>query len=148
MWFKNKIYKSILLFFSFFALVSCNSNEPKPIKLNSDSCDFCKMTIANGKFGAELITQKGRYYKFDDVACMIQFDKTSEVPSKVFFVNDYFKENELVAAEKSFFLKGGTINSPMRGNLAAFSSDKEQKEFQTKLNADPMTWQQVYDSYK
>lgn len=128
--------------------VSCNSNEPKPIKLNSDSCDFCKMTIANGKFGAELITQKGRYYKFDDVACMIQFAKTSEVPSKVFFVNDYLKENELVAAEKSFFLKGGTINSPMRGNTAAFTSDKEQKDFQTKLNAEPMTWEQVYDSYK
>jgi copper chaperone NosL len=136
----------IVLITSF--LVSCNSNEPKPIKLNSDSCDFCKMTIANGKFGAELITQKGRYYKFDDVACMIQFAKASEVPSKVFFVNDYLKENELVAAEKSFFLKGGTINSPMRGNLAAFSSDKEQKEVQTKLNAEPMTWQQVYDSYK
>ena len=29
-----------------------------------------------------------------------------------------------------------------------FLSFKEQKEFQTKLNAEPMTWQQVYDSYK
>lgn len=148
MWFKNKICKSILLFFSFIALVSCNSNEPKPIKLNSDSCDFCKMTIANGKFGAELITQKGRYYKFDDVSCLIQFSKASEVPSKVFFVNDYLKENELIAVDKCFFLKGGTINSPMRGNLAAFSSEKEQKKFQTKLNAEKMTWEQVYNSYK
>ena len=127
----------IVLITSF--LVSCNSNEPKPIKLNSDSCDFCKMTIANGKFGAELITLKGRYYKFDDVACMIQFDETSADPSKVFFVNDYLRENELVAEEKCFFLKGGTINSLMRGNLAAFSYDKEQKEFQTTLNAEPMT---------
>jgi len=140
--------KSLFIALITFLMVSCGSNEPKPINLNTDMCDFCKMTIANGKFGAELITQKGRYYKFDDVSCMVQFAKSSEVPAKAFFVNDYLKENELVAAEKCYYLKGGTINSPMRGNLAAFSSDKEQKEFQTKLNADPMTWKQIYDSYK
>lgn len=140
--------KSLFIVLIAFLMVSCGSNEPKPINLNTDMCDFCKMTIANGKFGAELITQKGRYYKFDDVSCMVQFAKLSEVPAKAFFVNDYLKENELVATEKCYYLKGGTINSPMRGNLAAFSSDKEQKEFQTKLNADPMTWKQIYDSYK
>ncbi|POS03109.1 copper chaperone NosL [Flavobacterium croceum DSM 17960] len=140
--------KSFLILLITFFVISCNSNRPKPIKLNSENCEFCKMTIANGKFGAELITQKGRYYKFDDVACMLQYTKSNQVLVKMFFVNDYLKENELVTAEKCFFLKGGTINSPMRGNIAAFSSDKEQKEFQTKLNAEPMTWQQVYDSYK
>jgi hypothetical protein len=35
----------------------------------------------------------------------------------------------------------------MRGNIAAFSSEKEQKDFQTKLNAEPMSWEQVYNSY-
>ena len=69
--------KSILSLVTILLLVSCSSSEPKPIKLNSDTCDFCKMTIANGKFGAELITQKGRCYKFDDVSCMIQFSKSS-----------------------------------------------------------------------
>lgn len=127
--------------------VSCTANEPKPIILNSDSCDYCKMTIANGKFGAELITQKGKYYKFDDVSCMIHFAKTSKVPAKFYFVSDYLQENQLVAAEKCHFLKGGTINSPMRGNLAAFSSSTDQLEFKTKLSAEPISWQQVYESY-
>ena len=140
--------KSLFIVLIAFLMVSCDSNEPKPINLDTDMCDFCKMTIANGKFGSELITTKGRYYKFDDVACMIQFAKSNQTPVNHFFVNDYLKENELFPAEKCYYLKGGTINSPMRGNLAAFSSDKEQKEFQTKLNADPMTWKQIYDSYK
>lgn len=135
-----------LILITFF-VISCNSNQPKPIKLNSENCEFCKMTIANGKFGAELITQKGRYYKFDDAACMLQYAKSNQVLVKMFFVNDYSKENELVTAEKCFFLKGGTITSPMRGNIAAFSSEKEQKDFQTKLNAEPMSWEQVYNSY-
>jgi len=140
--------KSLFIVLIAFLMVSCGSNEPKPINLNTDMCDFCKMTIANGKFGSELITTKGRYYKFDDVACMIQFAKSNQTPVNHFFVNDYLKENELFPAEKCFFLKGGIINSPMRGNLAAFSSINEQKKFQSKLNAEPMTWQQVYDSYK
>ena len=76
--------KSLFIVLITFLMVSCGSNEPKPINLNTDMCDFCKMTIANGKFGAELITQKGRYYKFDDVSCMVQFAKSSEVPAKAF----------------------------------------------------------------
>lgn len=95
--------KSLFIVLIAFLMVSCGSNEPKPINLNTDMCDFCKMTIANGKFGSELITTKGRYYKFDDVACMIQFAKSNQTPVNHFFVNDYLKENELFPAEKCFF---------------------------------------------
>lgn len=141
--------KSFLIALITIFLVSCGANEPKPIKINSDSCEFCKMTIANGKFGAELITEKGRCYKFDDVACMVQYvNENATSPIASFYVNDYLKDNTLIPVETSFFLKGGTINSPMRGNLAAFSTADKQKEFQTKLNAEIMTWEQVFNSYK
>ena len=36
------------------------------------------MKISDGKFGAELITSKGRIYKFDDMHCMISYHKKSE----------------------------------------------------------------------
>jgi copper chaperone NosL len=140
--------KSLFIALITILTVSCGSNEPKPINLNTDTCDFCKMTIANGKFGAELITQKGRYYKFDDVSCMIQFSKSSVVPTQFYFVCDYVKDNNLIPAESSFFVKGGTINSPMRGNCAAFSSEIIQKEYQKLLQAEPMTWKQVFNSYQ
>lgn len=131
-----------------FILVSCGTDEPKPIKLNADTCDFCKMTISNGKFGAELITEKGRFYKFDDVVCMIQFAKSNTVvPYKSFYIADYSKDNTLIPAEQSFFLKGGTISSPMRGNAIAFSSKNAATEFQVKLNAKLMTWKEIYSSY-
>lgn len=130
-------------------LISCGSNEPKPIKINSDSCDFCKMTISNGKFGAELITQKGRYYKFDDLGCMVQFAKSNTtVPYQSFFVSDYLKDNTLIPAETAYYIKGDKISSPMRGNLAAFSSAKEQSEFGKKLEAQSITWSEVFNNYK
>lgn len=141
--------KILLAIFITIGVTSCMSNEPVPIKLNVDSCEFCKMTISNGKFGAELITQKGRNYKFDDVACLVQFAKSSSVvPNEAFYVNDYLKDNQLIPAETAHFIKGGTINSPMRGNFAAFQSATQQKEFAAKLKAQTMNWSEVYDSYK
>ncbi|WP_211233875.1 nitrous oxide reductase accessory protein NosL [Flavobacterium limnosediminis] len=130
-------------------LNSCNSNEPKPIKLNSDSCDNCKMTISNGKFGAELITEKGRHYKFDDIACMVKFAKSgTTVSTKAFYVNDYLQDNTLIDAKKAFYLKDGSINSPMRGNRAAFSTQQEAEQYKTKLNAAPSSWDEIFNSFQ
>lgn len=139
----------ILSLITIVTLISCGSKEPVPIKLNVDACEFCKMTISNGKFGAELITKKGRNYKFDDVACMIQFAKSNTVvPYDAFYVNDYLKDNTLIPAETAHFINGEKISSPMRGNFAAFSSVNEQMEFKKKLEAKTMTWSEVYDAYK
>ncbi|WNM18498.1 nitrous oxide reductase accessory protein NosL [Flavobacterium capsici] len=139
----------ILSLITIVTLISCGSKEPVPIKLNVDACEFCKMTISNGKFGAELITKKGRHYKFDDVACMIQFAKSSTIVSyESFYVNDYLKDNTLIPAETAHFIKGEKINSPMRGNLAAFTSTEKQTEFGKKLEAQSMNWSEVYNAYK
>lgn len=139
----------VFALFTLFILSSCNSNEPKPLKLNSDSCDNCKMTISNGKFGAELITEKGRMYKFDDIHCMVHFAKSeTSVPAKLFFVNDYLQDNTLIPAEKALYLKGGTISSPMRGNTAAFSTQQEAEQYKTKLNATSTTWDEIYNSFE
>lgn len=140
--------KKIVLLFSSLFMIACVSNEPKPIKLNVDTCEFCKMTISNGKFGAELLTKKGRYYKFDDLSCMLLYAKeNANVQVQSFFVNDYAKDNTLIPAEQSFYLRGGSINSPMRGNFAAFESDKDQDNFQKQLNAKTLTWEQVFTMY-
>ncbi len=140
--------KAAFLLFASLVLISCMSGEPKPLQFNSDACDFCKMTIANGQFGAELITEKGRYYKFDDVACLIHFAKSNTVvPYKAFFVCDYLMDNTLISVEKCYFLKGGTINSPMNGNAIAFASKKEAERYQPKFNAALLSWKELYSSY-
>lgn len=141
--------KIAFILFTISVLNSCNSNVPKPIKLNSDSCDNCKMTISNGKFGAELITQKGRHYKFDDISCMVKFAKSGTVvAAKSFYVNDYLQDNTLIPAEKAFYLKDGSINSPMRGNIAAFSTKQDAEQYQNKLNAAPSSWDEIFNSFQ
>lgn len=146
--FRKKNINAALILMLLTTLYSCTSYEPKPIKLNVDSCDFCKMTISNSKFAAELITVKGRVYKFDDVSCMIKYAKANtNVDYKVLYVNDYLIENKFIEVEKGFYLKGGTISAPMGGNLVVFSSNEEAAQYQSKLKAQPSTWKEIFNSY-
>ena len=123
---------------------SCKTKEADPIKLNSDGCDFCKMKIADGKFGAELITTKGRIYKFDDMHCMINYHKEN-LATKIqsFYIHDFNQNNVLISAETAFYVKGGEINSPMRGNIIAVKTEKEAKNIALNYNASLISWSEI-----
>ncbi|MBK8517883.1 MAG: nitrous oxide reductase accessory protein NosL [Saprospiraceae bacterium] len=123
------------------ALLSCSPKGPEPIILHKDNCSFCKMSISDGRFGAELITDKGRVYKFDDLSCLIQFEKdNSEKGAQANYVHYYPSDNELIPAETAFYIQGGSLRSPMAGNIAAFKTEKEAMEYLTKLQAKKTDW--------
>ena len=139
--FKKSNTTAVLLVFLTFSFFSCAKTEVVPIKLNVDTCDFCKMTIADGKYAAEVISEKGRVFKFDDIMCMIHYGKeNANTKMAAHYVNDYTQDNVLIPAKTAFFLSGGTVQSPMRGGIIAFSSENEAKEFGIKLKAKPVTW--------
>ena len=142
--FKKSNTSAALLIFLSFSFFSCAKTEVVPIKLNVDTCDFCKMTIADGKYAAEVITEKGRVFKFDDIMCMIQYKKeNSNTKMTAHYVNNYTQDNVLIPVKTAFFLSGGRIQSPMRGGVIAFSSENEAKEFGIKLKAKQVTWEAV-----
>lgn len=144
-WYKRFMKsKATILLIPIFFLTACGSNEPKPIKLNVDACEFCKMPISDGKFGAEIQTQKGRYYMFDDISCLVKYCEENET-TKVsgYFVHDYSKNNQLIDATSAFYISGGDINSPMHGNIAAFSTQADALNFGDKLKAKAVKWNEI-----
>jgi len=64
--------KNIIKSASIFLLLSCSTGS-QPINYGKDNCDFCKMTIMDQKFGTEIVTKKGKIYKFDSDECMRNF---------------------------------------------------------------------------
>ncbi len=109
----------LLLFFS-----SCNSSTT-PIALGKDNCSFCKMPISDARFGGELVTGKGKVYKFDDAHCLLSFLQSAELKDEkktsVYFVN-FSGSHSFIPAAKALFLKSDTLRSPMNGNVAAFDN--------------------------
>lgn len=108
-----------------FLLAAC-SHGPEPISYGKDACMHCKMTIMDKHFAAELITRKGKVLKFDATECMVGFLKENPVivndVKSNFLVNDYTGPGQFYDARKCYFLRDGSISSPMGGNLAAFLS--------------------------
>lgn len=122
-------------------LISCSQTGAEPIKLHKDNCTFCKMTIADGRFAAELITDKGRVYKFDDLSCMVRYAKqNSKQYYRQKFVNDYSADNVLIDATTSFFVYSDKVRSPMRGDVAGFSTKEAAEKFAKEWSAEILKW--------
>lgn len=122
--------------------ISCNSG-PQPIKLGEDACSFCKMSIADNRFGAEIITKKGKVYKFDDMHCILGFMKANTINNKdireIYFVN-FEEPHNFILASKAFLLKSNELHSPMGGNVASFDNETKLKEAAQKTKGEIVTW--------
>jgi len=136
---RSKVVFNSAIFASMF-FISCSPVGPEPIKINADHCDNCKMMISDIHFASELITDKGRIYKFDDVICMLQYMDNHEFQYKSILVSDYNSPNELHEATKLCFVKSGKFKSPMGGNVAAFINEAIAAQQATDNNVEVMEW--------
>ena len=133
------------LFFTCFALVgllSC-STKPEAIVFGEDHCHFCKMTVVDEKFGAELVTTKGKVYKFDDVKCFLDYYKSSSGTQETYqhiLVVDFAGQGNLIDATHALFLSSPEIRSPMNGQVAAFQSKPDMDEANKQWNGNYVSW--------
>ena len=140
--------KLIYLFISAVAgtlLLSCNT-KPEPFKYGKDICHICKMGIIDPKFGCEVITNKGKVYKFDDVICTVRFLKSGAVKEshiKKTVVINFEKENDFLDITTSFFITAPEIKSPMGSNAAAFRDSATAEKFITRQKGQILSWSEL-----
>ncbi|MEO7522727.1 MAG: nitrous oxide reductase accessory protein NosL, partial [Ferruginibacter sp.] len=139
---------SIIAFLILTSIASC-STAPQPIKTGSDQCSFCKMTISDARFGAEIITLKGKVYKFDDAHCILAYLKSNELKPgtiKNIYLVDFCDEHQLLNVDRSYLLQADSLRSPMGGNIAAFSDTDSLKIVKERLNGKNVDWDQLKKS--
>jgi copper chaperone NosL len=120
---KGNIALSSTMAFAFLITVtSCNAG-PEALKTGVDNCYFCKMTISDARFGAEIVTKKGKIYKFDDTHCILNYLKTKDIELaniKNIYLTNYCGSHQLLDVKNVVLLKAEELRSPMGGNTAAF----------------------------
>ena len=142
---KTKKIHASLFMLVIVVLTSCGNKEPQAIKLNSDNCDYCKMSISDPRFGCELITEKARVYKFDDVNCMMSFkaENAEKIKNADYFVSDFLSPNTLKAANILQFIEGEKVGSPMGGNIAAFANNDSATFYKDLLKCNSLNWADI-----
>ncbi len=124
-------------------LFSCRGEKPEPIKLGEDVCEYCKMVIADGKFAAEVITKKGKVYKFDAIECMVGYFNENEEEIKMAYVANFLNPEEFIPAEKAVYLKSPDIRSPMGMNLSAYKGEEEAKKVLEGKQGELLRWESL-----
>ena len=133
-----------------FMMLAC-STEPQPLEFGKDGCHACKMTLVDKKFGAEIVTTKGKVYKFDDVNCMITFIATSVLDERDIahrLVIDFTNPEKFVDTNQAFFLKSENVKSPMASQVAAFSKKEDLEKVTKELGGVYLVWGELVTQFK
>ena len=121
--------------------ISCKV-APEAIEYGKDQCSFCKMNIVDQTHSAQLVTAKGKQFKFDAIECLVNYvDQNREEKMALLLVADYGNPGEMTEAEKATYLITPAIKSPMGANLSAFSAKNTAVEFQQKHSGEIFTWE-------
>jgi len=140
-------YLSVALFV--ILLSSCNP-ESKPIVYGEDKCEFCRMSIVDQQFGGEIVTKKGKAYKYDAVECMVNYlDQHVEDESKLKLIltNTYDSPGKLIDASKCYYLKSKNMPSPMGMFLNPFESNTEALRNQKENEGTVFTWEELRSDF-
>lgn len=143
----NKKVLTAAAFIGMLFLAGCSSG-PKPLRLGQDACDFCKMSIANKNFGAEIITNKGKVYKFDDTHCLAAFraEKIDSNTIKDVYLVNYAEPHNFIRATDAILVTGEDLHSPMGGNTAAFDKEAEASATQSQVKGQRITLQELFNN--
>jgi copper chaperone NosL len=95
------------------------------------------MFITDDRFVTQVVTTKGKAYKFDSIECMVEFLAEGSLPADQIhsaWVSDYNEPGKWIKAEEARYLQSVNIRSPMGANLAAFSSLQDLEDAKVSAN--------------
>lgn len=127
------------------ASAACSGEDtPTNIAFNRDMCDYCKMKISDQQFAAQLKTEKGRYYKFDDIFCLQSYRKEhDDVNYKALWISDYAQAPHFVAIEQAHFVRSPDLKTPMGGGIAAFADKADAEKLAQQHHTQVLNWKSL-----
>ena len=103
------------------------------------------------RYGAELITDKGKVYKFDSIECLINFALAKNVVGDekyTLLVTDFAKPEKLIETKTSLYIHNENFRSPMGLNVSAFGINSDAQKFLAENGGEEITWLYVVEMVK
>lgn len=148
------INKKTILLFSFLSVLliaSACSTDPEEIKFGTDQCALCRMNISEVKFGAEIVTRKGKIYKYDGAECMLNALSLGNISfndAAGFYVIDASNPKQLTNAVEASYLISEKLPSPMGANLSCYSNKHDAEAMLKQYGGELKTWNELLVKFK
>jgi copper chaperone NosL len=138
-----------LVFIFLMVFVSACTIKPEKIAYGKDACNYCKMNIVDKTLAAQLVTKKGKQYKYDAIECFLNDLKTKD-QSKIglIFVTDYNTPEKMIDAKTATYIISDAIQSPMGASLASFESKDIAVNFIKKNDGKLYTWSEIQQYFQ
>ena len=124
---------------------NCQQRAVEPVAIETnDMCSFCRMSISEKRYAAELIDDDGRVFKFDDIGCMANFikQKRTSAPTAAAFVMD-FDSSEWLKAENAVYVRSSELKTPMNNGIAAFKNQSSAEAAVAKYHGEMLGFAEV-----
>lgn len=125
--------------------------SPEPINYGEDECEYCKMRVTDNKYGSEIVTDKGKVYKFDSIECLIEFALEKNIIGDVnqtFLVTNFANPGNLIDTRTAVYVQNDDYRSPMGLNVSAFGSESEAQKFLSENGGRKLSWFGVIELVK
>jgi copper chaperone NosL len=122
--------------------------KPQPINFGADTCVYCIMLISEHQYGAVLVTNKGKVYKFDAVECMGAYYLEERIPREnihSMWTVDFEHPGELINVEDAIYLYSPNLSSPMGLNVSAYGNTEFARSMQQQYEGEIIDLDKVMD---
>lgn len=125
------------------AVAACGGAGPRAVVVGEDVCAYCRMTVGDPRFAAEVVTSTGRVHVFDSVDCLAGYARSAEPGAvRALWVTDASRPGAFVAAEAAGYLLDASLHGPM-GHAVAFANADAAREAQQRLGGRVADWATV-----
>ncbi len=134
----------------FIVLFTSCEVSPQKIEYGSDACHYCDMTIVDRQHASQMVTAKGKAFKYDAIECMVHSlqEDMKDTEIALYLVADFDQPGELMDATSSSYLVSKQIQSPMGANLSAFQNEAAAKKTQEKSTGEIYSWEEIQKHLK
>jgi copper chaperone NosL len=109
------------------------------------------MTIMDHRYGTEVVSDKGKVYKFDSIECLVEFledRKNGEERFSLILFTPFDQPGKLVDATQSHVLHSKNLPSPMGMYLTAFEDEAIAMNFKENYGGKVYCWEGLNENFK
>jgi copper chaperone NosL len=136
--------RSMVAVSSLAVAAACASGGPPVVHYGEENCAECRMTIDDPRFGASVVTTRGKVLKFDSVECAASYLAAADPGTiREAWVSDYRNPGTFVRAETAAYLKTTAVGSPMGAGILAVASAQDVAALQREIGGEALQWDGV-----